>query len=134
MRIKDNGVGFDPQALRPGHFGIVGLREQAEIIGAQLLIESKPNEGTEVIVSLRLPPISFAQARTIPGAKRAYDAEEQLQRAIVNAMQPIDVRDPHALVHLVDGLIDHAEFDHLRAHGRDEPPVRGAAARSIASG
>jgi signal transduction histidine kinase len=62
LRIKDNGVGFNPQALRPGHFGIVGLREQAEIIGAELLIESKPNKGTEVILSLRLPPISFAQS------------------------------------------------------------------------
>ncbi|HEV7612697.1 MAG TPA: histidine kinase [Steroidobacteraceae bacterium] len=62
LRIEDNGVGFDPQALCPGHFGIVGLREQAEIIGAELLIESKPNEGTKVIVSLRLSPISFAQS------------------------------------------------------------------------
>src|SRR6202023_1426759 len=32
--IEDNGIGFDPHALRPGHYGIVGLREQADLIGA----------------------------------------------------------------------------------------------------
>ena len=29
LQIEDNGVGFDPAALRPGHYGIVGLREQS---------------------------------------------------------------------------------------------------------
>jgi signal transduction histidine kinase len=61
LRVEDNGVGFDPRALRPGHFGIVGLREQAEIIGAELRIDSEPNEGTKVIVLLPLPPVAFAQ-------------------------------------------------------------------------
>jgi signal transduction histidine kinase len=62
LRIEDNGIGFDPQALRPGHYGIVGLREQAELIGAELRIDSKPNAGTTVSVSLRLSPIAFNQA------------------------------------------------------------------------
>jgi signal transduction histidine kinase len=59
LRIEDNGIGFDPDASRPGHFGIVGLREQAELIGAELRIDSKPNEGTRLSVSLRLSPIAF---------------------------------------------------------------------------
>lgn len=59
LRIADNGVGFDPRALRPGHYGIVGLREQAELIGAELHIDSKPNEGTTLSVSLRLSPLAF---------------------------------------------------------------------------
>jgi signal transduction histidine kinase len=50
LRVEDNGIGFDPQALRPGHYGIVGLREQAELIGAELRIDSKPNEGTTLCV------------------------------------------------------------------------------------
>jgi len=62
LRIEDNGVGFDPQALRSGHYGIVGLREQAELIGAELRIDSKPNEGTSLRVSLRLSPISFTSS------------------------------------------------------------------------
>jgi signal transduction histidine kinase len=60
LRIEDNGIGFDSDAHHPGHFGIVGLREQADLIGAELRIESRPNEGTRVIVSLPLSPINFA--------------------------------------------------------------------------
>jgi signal transduction histidine kinase len=60
LRIEDNGIGFDPDAHHPEHFGIVGLREQADLIGAELHIDSRPNEGTKVIVSLRLSPIRFA--------------------------------------------------------------------------
>ena len=62
--IEDNGVGFDPKARRPGHYGIVGLREQAELIGAELLIDSRPNVGTSLRVSLRLSPIVFTPAGT----------------------------------------------------------------------
>lgn len=50
LRIEDNGIGFDPEALRPGHYGIVGLPEQAALIGAELRIDSKQNEGTTIVV------------------------------------------------------------------------------------
>jgi signal transduction histidine kinase len=50
LRVEDSGVGFDPEALEPGRYGIVGLREQAELIGAELRIDSKPNEGTTLCV------------------------------------------------------------------------------------
>ena len=59
LRIEDNGTGFDPHALRPGHYGIIGLREQAELIGAELRIVSKPGEGTTLCVSLQLYPMAF---------------------------------------------------------------------------
>jgi signal transduction histidine kinase len=64
LYIEDNGVGFDPKAQRPGHYGIVGLKEQAELIGAELVIDSKPNVGTTLRVSLRLSPIVFTPAGT----------------------------------------------------------------------
>jgi signal transduction histidine kinase len=60
LQIEDNGIGFDPAMHHPGHFGIVGLREQADLIGAELQIDSRPNEGTKITVSLRLSPIRFA--------------------------------------------------------------------------
>lgn len=68
LRIEDNGVGFDPLESVPGHYGIVGLREQALLIGAELRIDSRPNEGTTVIVSLRLSPAVFKQIDKSPGA------------------------------------------------------------------
>jgi signal transduction histidine kinase len=56
LEIADDGVGFDTQAAYPGHFGLVGLREQAQLIGAQLRIASTPRRGTTVTLSLRMTP------------------------------------------------------------------------------
>jgi signal transduction histidine kinase len=54
--IADDGVGFDPTVPRQGHFGIVGLHEQAQLIGAQLRIDSDPGRGTTLTVTLRMAP------------------------------------------------------------------------------
>ena len=61
LRIEDNGIGFDPLFSSPGHYGMVGLREQADLIGAKLDVESAPNAGTKVTVSWRLSPIAFGK-------------------------------------------------------------------------
>lgn len=50
LELADDGRGFDPHAVVPGHYGLVGLREQAEAIGAQLQIDSSPGLGTRVRV------------------------------------------------------------------------------------
>lgn len=52
LSIADDGVGFDPHAGHPGHYGLVGLREQAQLIGAELNIESEPGRGTTLRISL----------------------------------------------------------------------------------
>jgi hypothetical protein len=59
LRVEDNGVGFEPRAVPRGHYGLVGLREQAAIIDAALHIHSVPNQGTTVRVVLRLSPLAF---------------------------------------------------------------------------
>lgn len=46
--VRDDGVGFDTAAPRPGHYGLLGIREQAELIGANLQVHSAPGRGTEV--------------------------------------------------------------------------------------
>ncbi len=56
LRIADDGIGFDPTASRPGHFGLLGLREQAQLINAELRINSAPNQGTVLTVTLRMVP------------------------------------------------------------------------------
>ena len=47
---------LDASLSRPGHFGLVGLREQAQLIGAELQIVSTPNSGTTLRLSLRIAP------------------------------------------------------------------------------
>jgi len=56
LQIEDDGIGFDTGLSRPGHFGLVGLREQAQLMDAELRIRSAPNEGTTLSVTLRIAP------------------------------------------------------------------------------
>lgn len=52
LTIADDGIGFDAQAAHPGHYGLAGLREQAQLIGAVLTIESVPHRGTTISIAL----------------------------------------------------------------------------------
>ena len=61
LSIEDNGIGFDPRVHRPDHYGLVGLREQADLIGAELIIDSRVRRGTKLSVRLSLSPIPFAK-------------------------------------------------------------------------
>jgi signal transduction histidine kinase len=47
--VGDDGAGFEPlTATANGHFGLQGMHERAELIGAQLAVESRPAQGTQV--------------------------------------------------------------------------------------
>ena len=55
LLITDDGVGFDPEhGIRENAYGLVGMRERADVVGAQLTIESRPDLGTTIRVSTRL--------------------------------------------------------------------------------
>jgi signal transduction histidine kinase len=53
LRISDDGSGFDPARLPPGHFGISFMAERAHLIGAKLFVRSVINQGTDVILTYR---------------------------------------------------------------------------------
>jgi signal transduction histidine kinase len=49
--VRDDGCGIDPQVLesgREGHWGLSGMRERSERIGAKLKVRSRAGSGTEV--------------------------------------------------------------------------------------
>jgi signal transduction histidine kinase len=51
LLIRDDGAGIDADVLhsgRDGHWGLAGMRERAENIGARLKVFSRANAGTEV--------------------------------------------------------------------------------------
>lgn len=53
--VRDDGCGIDPEVLRAGrdgHWGLSGMRERAERIGARLKVRSRAAAGTEVELSL----------------------------------------------------------------------------------
>ncbi|MGL4621219.1 MAG: PAS domain-containing sensor histidine kinase, partial [Chroococcidiopsis sp.] len=53
LRVKDNGQGFGVGSVPSSDgFGLLGMSERAERIGAQLTIGSQPGQGTEIIVTV----------------------------------------------------------------------------------
>lgn len=52
LEIADNGVGFDPDQVPAGHFGLLGLQERVQLTGGTLQIESRPGAGTRLIATL----------------------------------------------------------------------------------
>lgn len=50
--VRDWGVGFDPLAARPGHYGLKGIRERAALLGGVATISSSPGQGTTVQFTL----------------------------------------------------------------------------------
>ena len=56
VAVIDDGIGISPQSVvvgKPGHFGIRGMRERADNLGAQLNVHSRIGGGT--IVKLTVP-------------------------------------------------------------------------------
>ena len=65
LEVTDDGVGFNvpksPTDFAPsGHFGLLGIRERADLIGARLEVQSEAGRGTRLIVHL---PISARHRR-----------------------------------------------------------------------
>jgi signal transduction histidine kinase/ligand-binding sensor domain-containing protein len=64
--VRDNGCGMESGLLRvgrEGHWGLTGMRERAEKIGARLEVLSRTNAGTEVQLSV-VGAVAFQDAST----------------------------------------------------------------------
>jgi signal transduction histidine kinase len=60
ITVKDNGAGFlvpatPTEFASSGHFGLLGMRERAELIGGRLEIHSEAGQGTRLSVRLAIP-------------------------------------------------------------------------------
>jgi len=54
VEIQDWGVGFDPEKVDHSRFGLKGIRHRAELFGGSTTIESRPGQGTRILVELPL--------------------------------------------------------------------------------
>ena len=74
IRIRDDGRGISAAVLdagKPGHFGLLGMRERAQKLGAHLEVWSKPGAGTEV--DLRVPAdVAYKRAQAAPRRSRSW--------------------------------------------------------------
>lgn len=50
--VRDDGVGFDPHALRPSTYGLMGMRFRVEAERGTLAVVSAPGQGTLIRASL----------------------------------------------------------------------------------
>jgi signal transduction histidine kinase len=68
LEIGDNGRGFTPErvieAQADGHLGLLGMRERAELMGGQFILESMPKNGTTIRVSV--PPPAEINSESSP--------------------------------------------------------------------
>jgi signal transduction histidine kinase len=53
ITVSDDGVGFDPDAVRDGGFGLAGMRERVDLISGELSV--RPGQSAGTVVSARLP-------------------------------------------------------------------------------
>jgi signal transduction histidine kinase len=52
LAVRDEGAGFNPDALDGTRFGLVGMRERAELLGGTFDLRSQPGVGTAVSVAI----------------------------------------------------------------------------------
>ena len=75
LSFRDDGIGIEPFVLKDGgksgHWGLIGIRERATRLGAELSFWSKPGAGTEI-------------ALTIPGNLAYASSNRSLFRRIHN--------------------------------------------------
>ncbi len=57
LRIRDDGLGFDPKQTFSGHYGLSMMRERAEAVGALLSVTSQPGHGTELTMRWTKTPL-----------------------------------------------------------------------------
>ncbi len=55
VRIEDNGIGMSEQGGLWGgvHYGLLGMKERAAMIGAEMSIVASPGSGTAILVRVR---------------------------------------------------------------------------------
>lgn len=50
ITICDDGLGFDPNYIPPGHYGLIGMKERALYLGGTLDIDSVIGEGSTFVI------------------------------------------------------------------------------------
>ncbi len=52
IEVQDRGVGFRPEDVEEGQFGLAGIRERARLLGGKATIDSTVGKGTRIVVEL----------------------------------------------------------------------------------
>jgi signal transduction histidine kinase len=55
IEIRDDGVGFDPIAVRQGLHGLANMDARARAIGADFTVISQPGRGVRIALTIPIP-------------------------------------------------------------------------------
>jgi two-component system, NarL family, sensor histidine kinase DegS len=55
--VRDWGIGFDPENVEEGHFGLQGIQARAEQFGGKAVITSSPGSGASIFVEIPTPDV-----------------------------------------------------------------------------
>lgn len=62
IEIQDWGIGFSPEKVPSGRFGLQGIRERARLFGGKVTIQSTLGKGTRIEVDLPISDLATATA------------------------------------------------------------------------
>jgi protein-histidine pros-kinase len=54
LLVEDDGRGFDATTRRPGQYGLLGMRERAQLVGGRLEIAGRLGQGARIVLHLPL--------------------------------------------------------------------------------
>jgi NarL family two-component system sensor histidine kinase YdfH len=60
--LQDDGIGFDPDTIGAGHYGLLGMRERIRLAGGTIEIHSGVGQGSRLSVRLPLQQAALPQA------------------------------------------------------------------------
>lgn len=52
ISIKDDGIGFDPQATKQNSFGLIGMKERVDLLGGEMNLDSVEKQGTRIMFKI----------------------------------------------------------------------------------
>ena len=54
IALRDDGVGFNPEEVEVGHYGLLGMRERVRLAGGRLEVHSEAGKGTQLVIRFPL--------------------------------------------------------------------------------
>jgi len=79
LKIEDQGRGFDPEDLEQPQnngFGLLNIRERITAISGEMNIDSRPEKGTRIIVTIPETAIEEVREQQVPEASPALPSSE----------------------------------------------------------
>ena len=58
MRVRDEGRGFEPDAEGRKGIGLTSMEERVRLLNGELIVNSKPGGGTEIVVRVPAAPLT----------------------------------------------------------------------------